>query len=94
MAKARVVLDRSGMSDLLHDSGVVGDLEQRMARVLSAAQASAPVRSGTYRDSLEVVTVERGSRTVVQVQAGADYAMIVEAATGNLSRALDAAGGA
>lgn len=94
MAKAKVKLISRGMNDLLHDSGVTGDLEQRMNRVLQQAQGAAPVASGAYRDSLRVETVSHPSRTVVRVISDVKHAMTVEAAHGTLARALDSAGGA
>lgn len=93
MLKTEVSLIHSGMSELLHDPGVGGELERRMQRALVEAEASAPVVSGTYRDRLKVETVQHPSRVVVRLVADVDYAMIVEAAHGTLSRALDAAGG-
>jgi hypothetical protein len=62
--------------------------------VESAAKASAPVESGDYRDSIHTETERQGNLTAVKVVADVPYAMYVEAATGNLARSLDAAGGA
>lgn len=69
------------------------DGERRMQQVLAKAEASAPVDTGAYRDSLHIEHVTT-DRAVVRVVAGTDHAWIVEARTGNLARALDAAGGA
>ena len=82
-----------GMSALLNDSGVVADLEQRMERALTTAQQNAPVESGAYRDSLAIQTLKHPSRTVVRLYSDVAHAMVVEAATGNMARALDSAGG-
>jgi len=75
-----------------------------MGPVLASAQASAPVVSGAYKDSLrlEMTTSAAlgikfragGSRPVAVVLSDSDHAMSVEAGTGNLARALDSAGGA
>jgi hypothetical protein len=86
--------------DLNHDEiqsyldgghGVEALLEAAADRVLSAAQSGAPVVTGAYRDGLHVETVHT-DRMVKRVVSDADYAMVVEAETGNLARALDAAG--
>jgi hypothetical protein len=89
--KARVQLISSGMRDLLTDPGVVDDLERRGRNVAAQARSSAPVATGAYRDSIEVVTVRHDEgRPVVQVHATVPYALLIEARTQNLSRALDA----
>jgi hypothetical protein len=77
----------------LNDPGVVDELESRMSRVESAAKAGAPVESGDYQASIHSVTERHSDRTVVMVGSDVPYAMIIEAATGNLARALDSAGG-
>jgi hypothetical protein len=90
---AQVTISSAGMKDLLNDPGVRAMLTRRMAPVLAAAKASAPVDTGAYKESLAIVQATT-SRAVVRVVAGTDHAWIVEAKTGNLARALDAAGGA
>ena len=75
------------------NSGEVRDLcTDRAERALAAAQAAAPVASGTYKASLHVEQATT-DRAVARVVADVDYAMVVESKTGNLARALDAAGG-
>ena len=88
---AKVRLNRGGMRELLSSPGLVADLAARGARVAAAAQSSAPVDSGAYQASIHTETVQHPTRTVVRVVADVDYAMKVEADTGNLLRALDAA---
>ena len=56
--------------------------------VLARAQAGAPVRTGEYRDSLRAWSEVHGGRVVVHVGSDSDHALAVEAATGNLVRAL------
>ena len=92
MARAKVILNRSGMHELLTSPQVAAELEERAGRVLSAAQASAPVVSGAYRDSLRVEVVQHPSRVVARVVAGVGYGMAVEARHGVLVRALGQAG--
>lgn len=54
---------------------------------LSAAQASAPVLSGAYRDGLHIEQREHGE---VRITGSTDHDVYVEADTGNLARSLDA----
>lgn len=91
--RVKVVLNHAGMNDLLHDPGVVAMLMQRMGAALAAAQSSAPVETGHYRDELYLLDNPGPSRARVQLVSGAAYGTEVEAHTGNLARALDAAGG-
>jgi hypothetical protein len=91
--RVKVTLNSAGVREVLHAPGLVADMQSRMERVAAAARGSAPVVSGEYRDSIHTVTVDHGDRMAVQVVADSDHAMAVEAATGNLARSLDAAGG-
>lgn len=92
MAKNRVKLNSAGMQSLLNDPKVAAELARRMGPVLAQAQANAPVDTGTYRDSLHIEAAVT-DRVVARVVSDVDYALNVEAGTGNLARALDAAGG-
>ena len=93
MARAKVVLDHAGMKALLNDLGVRAELTRRMGPVLAAARASAPVDTGAYKASIELVQATT-DRAVVRVVATDWKAALVESRTGNLARSLDAAGGA
>lgn len=86
---AKVRLNSLGVRALLNDPGVRADLEARGDRVRAAAAASAPVESGRYRDSIEVWSTTT-DRAAVMIGSAVPYAGEVEAATGNLARALDA----
>lgn len=92
MSRVRVKLNSAGMRALLNDPGLRADLTTRAERVLAAAKASAPVDSGEYRDSLHIVD-DTTDRAVVRVGSSAPHGLLVEMKTGNLARALDAAGG-
>jgi len=87
----KVKLNSRGMRELLTSSDVRRMLAGRADRVLSAARASAPVKTGAYRAGL---TSAPGTtdRAVHRVGSTARHAPVVEARTGNLARALDAAG--
>jgi hypothetical protein len=89
MARPKVVLISSGVEQLLKSPGVVADLERRGRAVAAVARATAPVASGDYAESIEVV-VDETDRAAVRVAATVDYALVVESRTGNLARALDA----
>ena len=93
MARAKVVLDHAGMKALLNDLGVRAELTRRMGPVLAAARASAPVDTGAYKASIDLVQATT-DRAVVRVVATDWKAPLVEANTGNLAWSLDAAGGA
>ena len=73
-----VELNESGMKKLLLSQGVADMLEERMQRVQAALPGS------------ELQVARGGKRARVKVIRGSDYD---EANTGDLSRALDLAGG-
>lgn len=87
----RVTLNSAGVAALLRSRGVDQALEILARRVEARAKATAPVETGEYRDSIHVETRLRG-RVVKRIGSGVDHARVVEAKTGNLARALDAAG--
>lgn len=93
MAGVKVKLNHGGMAALLRDPGVRAELTRRMERSEQAAKESAPVESGEYRDSIHIEQ-DTTDRAAVRLVADSDHALVVEAKTGNLARALDAAGGA
>lgn len=74
-------------------SGVRAELTRRMQPVLAAAKASAPSVTGAHKASIHLVQATT-DRAVVRVVADSDHSLAVEAKTGNLARALAAAGGA
>lgn len=92
MARTKFTLNHSNVGKILKSDGVRRDLTKRAERVLAEAESTAPVESGAYRDGLEIVQ-ETTDRAVVRVAGTVAYTLRVEAETGNLSRALDAAGG-
>jgi hypothetical protein len=90
---AKVTLSSAGMKALLNDPGVRAELTRRAGPVLAAAKASAPVDTGAYKESIAIVQATT-DRAVVRVVATDRKSFLVESRTGNLARALDAAGGA
>ena len=92
MARVRVRLNSPGMASLLKDAGIRADLTARANRVAAAARASAPVDTGEYRGSI-FVAQDTTDRVAVRVASSARHGALIESRTGNLARALDAAGG-
>lgn len=88
MGLSRFKLNHAGIQSYLDGGhGVDSLVRSRAEEVASRAKSSAPVDSGAYRDSIHL---EEGhtDRLVVRVVADVDYAMVVEANTGNLARSL------
>jgi hypothetical protein len=79
----RVRLIRAGVKQLLHDPGVIAHLQQRMG----AVQVAYP------RESTVTTEVYPSGRAIVKVVDESEGALYREASTGDLARALDAAGG-
>lgn len=92
MARTKVRLSSRGIQNLLRSAGVRRDLTRRADRVLLQARATAPEDTGAYRASLHIEQATT-DRAVVRVASDLHYAAGVEAHTGTLARALDAAGG-
>jgi hypothetical protein len=91
MARDKTVLNRRGVDELLNAADVRADLANRADAVEAEAKRIAPVDTGEYRDSIhrESATTDRAVERVV---ASAPHAGLVEARTGVLVRALNAAG--
>lgn len=85
----RVVMQGRGIAEILKDDGVRAELTRKAEAVLSAARASAPVASGEYAGSLHIKQ-DTTDRAAVRVGSDVPHALVVEANTGNLARALDA----
>lgn len=90
---ADIKINHAGIQSLLDGGqGVDSMLDSKAAGVAARAQSGAPVDSGAYRDSIHIET-DHTDRMVKRVVADVSYSLVVEAKTGNLARALDAAGG-
>jgi len=94
MATPKIVLNHAGIASLLKSPEVAAELHRRAERAANAARASAPVDTGAYLASIEVVDEVHKDRVVSRVYAKAPHSHLVEANTGNLARSLDAAKGA
>lgn len=91
MARTKVTLKSRGMAELLKSGEVRAHIRAKAEGCLAEAQATAPVLTGAYRDSLHLEDATT-DRAVVRVVADAPHAWIVEANLGVLARSLDAAG--
>ena len=84
----RAKLNHSEIGAWLRSPEMAAAMMAEAEPVLARAQAAAPVRTGEYRDSLRAWTEVHASRVVARVGSDSDHALAVEAATGNLARAL------
>ncbi|NHN55775.1 HK97 gp10 family phage protein [Calidifontibacter sp. DB0510] len=89
---ARVEVDEQALqrfldTDAIKLATVVGE------KVAARARTTAPVLSGAYRDGIDVQVARDAStgHKTVRVGSSVAYTMVIEARTGNLARALDAA---
>lgn len=90
MPKAKIVINHQTVQQYLDGGGGIDKLLTEHAnRVLSAAKANAPVRTGEYQRSLRT-WLTHTDRAVARVGSDSGHAWIVEHATGNLARALGA----
>lgn len=87
MAKVKIELDRKGIGDILKSDEVRAPLRDIAEKTATRARSSAPVDSGEYRDSIDVVS-DTTDRAVERVVAHDSKSMIVESRTSNLKRAL------
>ncbi len=78
----------SFFEEILNSVGVKELTRQAASRVLAEAVASAPVRTGKYRDGLGIEEVRRAHRTTMMVVGHDAKTMLVESQTGNLRKAL------
>jgi hypothetical protein len=90
-SRNKVKLNSRGMKDLLTSRETRAMLTERAEQVLAEAVSSAPVVTGNYRDGLKIVQ-DTTDRAIVRVVGTAPHSHLVEAESGNLARALDAAG--
>lgn len=88
MARLKYEMDLDGLDAALSQAGVRAELERLGEQAAARARATAPVQSGAYRDSIGSEIDDSGARPRAVVYAFADHAFVVEAATGNLARAM------
>lgn len=83
--------NNSFFEELGKSAGVTKLCTDAAEKVADAARASAPVVEGDYRDSIHVEVRSSNKRNVALVVADDWKAMLIEAQTGNLVRALKTA---
>ncbi|MDR2722988.1 MAG: HK97 gp10 family phage protein [Cellulomonadaceae bacterium] len=85
-----VDLDNAGVRSVLNNPETRKLLKTAADNAAAAARASAPVVTGTYRDSIKshVGTSKDGTRAIGRVSASAPHAAKVEAKHGVLHRAI------
>lgn len=82
------VLDPNFIDDLAHSPAVLALCTEVADEIADIARQTAPVDSGDYRNSIHVEAAQRSDRVAAEVVADDPKAMIIEARTGNLARAL------
>ena len=88
MSDVRIEWNQDFFDNLLKSGEVEALVEQAANQAANAARGAAPVKTGEYRDSIEVERKEGSSRTWFKVKATAPHAALVESKTGNLHKAL------
>ncbi|MGW9345591.1 HK97 gp10 family phage protein [Streptomyces albidoflavus] len=86
-----VVFNPQFFETVLRQPGVEQIVDAAGGRALAAAQASAPVDSGDYRDGLHIEHHESRYRRATRVVGSDPKTLLIEAKTGNLARAVKAA---
>lgn len=89
MGATKVRLNHAWFREFLLSAAAKEVVEPPAERVLAAAQGSAPVVSGEYRDTLHLEEAHT-DRVVMRVATGVPYGMQVEATHNTLRNALDA----
>jgi len=82
-------LNYARVGQILHgDAGIDKALTSRAEKMLAVAKAIAPVKTGAYRASLHVETVQHPTRMVARIVASAPHAHLVERKNSVLAKAL------
>lgn len=91
MSDVRIDWDESFFQNLLKTPEVAGLCEQAAAAAAAAARATAPVKTGVYRDSIHVEQKQGKTRAWCKVVADDEKAGLIESKTGNMRRSLSKA---
>lgn len=86
-----VVFNPGYFETVLRQPGVESIVDAAGERALAAAQASAPVDSGDYRDGLHIEHHNSRYRRATRVVGSDPKTMLIESKTGNLARSVKAA---
>lgn len=90
-AKVTIEFNEDFFDEVLNSAQVRALVDLAAERVVAQAKATAPVRTGAYRDSIHVQHTQAAHRQVAEVVADVPYGIFVESRTGNLARAAKAA---
>lgn len=83
-----VQLNDDWFRSILSSPGVQSLCRAKAEAALAQARATAPVKTGAYRNSLKIVPVKHEYRTTYEVVSDCDHALAVESQRGTLARAL------
>lgn len=83
-----IKLNINGLREVLKSPAMQGVLREHAERIADQARATAPVDTGEYRNSIRAESRVHSRVAVGRVVATAPHALVVEARTGNLARAL------
>lgn len=86
--QVRIELRSGEIARLLKSRPIRSTCRTSAEKVAAVARQSAPVATGKYRASIHVESATT-DRAVERVVADAPHALVVEAKTGNLARAVD-----
>lgn len=93
MPRTSVDFNKEFFDNVLKSPQVQKAVKDKAEQALKAAQATAPVDTGAYRDSMSVEKRESRYRDVFRVEAKDPKSLLIESKTGNLARALKAVKG-
>lgn len=88
MAKSDVDFNQSFFDNIMKSAKVQEVVKQKAGQALRAAQATAPVDTGEYRDAMTVEKHSSRYRDSFRVVAKDPKSLLIESKTGNLARAL------
>jgi hypothetical protein len=80
-------------SELGHSPEVTALVKAKAEEGAAIARATAPVKTGAYRDSIHVEVVSWPSRNAALIVASDPKSLLIESETGNLVRALNRVAG-
>ena len=89
-ARGRTVVEFNDgfFEEIMKSAGVKALTRSAADRVALEARASAPVKTGAYRDGIEVKEQQYSKRTAYLVVGTDKKTLLVESKTGNLAKAL------
>lgn len=88
MTRTEVDFNSDFFDNIMRSAGVRKLSDEAASRALAAAQASAPIDTGAYREGLHIEHESSGFRESARVVGSDPKTMLIEAKTGNLARAL------